>query len=157
MPSRRFAIPLALIAAALLIAGALYVTLRPHGPAVSSETVSAMRPVGPDDHILGNPAAPVMLVEYCSTASPFCPSFTSTLEALIGHYGPSGTVALTERSIDDSGETNANNLDAIGATGVPFTVVLVSGKKPVTIDGALSYDQMSQVIDAALTSVGKAD
>lgn len=38
----------------------------------------------------------------------------------------------------------------IGANGTPFTVILVDGKEPLSISGAVSYASLKEIIDAAL-------
>lgn len=42
---------------------------------------------------------------------------------------------------------------AIGAGGSPFTVLLVKGQAPITINGALPYDGLKKIVDQA---IGKA-
>lgn len=42
---------------------------------------------------------------------------------------------------------------AIGAGGSPFTVLLVKGQAPITLDGALPYDGLKKIVDQA---IGKA-
>lgn len=39
---------------------------------------------------------------------------------------------------------------AIGAGGSPFTVLLVRGQQPITINGAVPYDGMKKIIDQAI-------
>jgi len=46
----------------------------------------------------------------------------------------------------------ANGLSA-GAGGSPFSILLVSGKEPITIDGAVPYDGMKKIIDKALSEI----
>jgi protein-disulfide isomerase len=42
----------------------------------SREAASAVKPVGPDDHILGNPAAPVKLIEFSDSNVHSAKNFT---------------------------------------------------------------------------------
>ena len=41
-----------------------------------------------------------------------------------------------------------------GATGAPYLVLLVKGKEPITIDGALPYTSMKKVLEEALKRAG---
>ena len=40
---------------------------------------------------------------------------------------------------------------AIGAGGSPFTVLLVKGQAPITIDGAVPYDGLKKIVDQAIS------
>ncbi|MES2226003.1 MAG: thioredoxin domain-containing protein [Patescibacteria group bacterium] len=44
---------------------------------------------------------------------------------------------------------------AIGAGGSPFSVLLVKGQPPVTINGAVPYDGMKRILDKATSQVGQ--
>jgi protein-disulfide isomerase len=44
-----------------------------------------------------------------------------------------------------------NALDA-GASGTPYSLILVAGRAPVVMDGAYPYDAVKQLVDAALYS-----
>lgn len=97
------AIPIAIVLAGVLIAGAIYLR-GPQGGAVSStdqlrieETEITIKPVSAEDHILGNPNADIVVVEYSDTECPFCKSFHFSMERLIGEYGKDGQVAWIYR------------------------------------------------------------
>ena len=45
-----------------------------------------------------------------------------------------------------------NALD-IGATGTPYSLLLVRGKAPVVLDGAYTYDALKQIVEQALGKV----
>lgn len=216
-------IPGAIIAAGLLLAVAVYtirakeLTLPPEG------NVSLVRPVSEADHIIGNPSAPVVIIEYADIDSSHAKDFQQTLAQLMTEYGPSGQVAwvyrhlplidqhpnarrhaeaaecvaslgeatmflrfidavhvrapgsrqLDPREYDGiiaglgirpeafNGCLNANTYAArvvadfenglnAGAGGSPFSVVLIKGHPPITIDGAVPYDGMKQIIEEAL-------
>lgn len=196
---------------------ALYFAYRsPH----SGERPDLISLVSTDDHILGNPAAPLVFVEYCDIDSTYCKNFQTVMESVVATYGKSGKVAwvyrhlpLTEQysnaefvaeaaecagtddlffkfidavyatpanagalSVSDFAglahqlgiDTNefttcmnqhryedrvmgeAQNARAAGATGVPYTILLVNGKATPSIEGAFSFDQMKQIIDSVL-------
>src|SRR5690349_6475377 len=99
----KLSVPIAIIIAGGLIAGALYYsstrgplpTVTP--PAPAGDTIN-MKPVTSADHILGNPQADVLVVEYSDTECPFCKAFQPTLERVMQEYGPSGKVAWVYRN-----------------------------------------------------------
>ena len=68
-------------------------------PSTSSGTgnPALVRPVSTSDHILGNPAAKVMIVEYADFDCEFCKTFDETLHQIIANEGASGTVAWVYR------------------------------------------------------------
>jgi hypothetical protein len=49
------------------------------------------------DHILGNPNAPIKIVEYSDTSCPFCKMFHPIMKQIIDIYGPTGKVAWIYR------------------------------------------------------------
>ena len=57
----------------------------------------AVKPVDGEDHILGNPNAPVKLVEFSDFECPFCKRFHPTLKRLMKEYGKDGKVAWVYR------------------------------------------------------------
>ncbi len=61
-----------------------------------ASTIS-MRPVSSADHILGNPNADVIIVEYSDTECPFCKQFNVTLDRVMSEYGKDGRVAWVYR------------------------------------------------------------
>lgn len=102
MDTNKFAIPLAIIVAGVFVGGAIYlssVKMEKKEPVkLPTDTKSqAMRPVSADDHILGNPDAKVLLVEYSDTECPFCKTFHQTMKKVIDKYGESGQVAWVYR------------------------------------------------------------
>lgn len=103
MPSRnRHIIPIAIGIAFILIAGALYTTLS-HRPKSASENNAApaanisLRTIDASDHILGNPNAPVVMVEYSDLECPFCKRHHETLKQIMNEYGKTGQVAWVFR------------------------------------------------------------
>jgi protein-disulfide isomerase len=100
-----FGIIAAIILAGGLIAGALYFSNNSSGsltppvnndgaPEVSSGKVP---PVTENDHILGNPNAQVVIVEYSDFECPFCKDFHTTMHKIIDEYGAGGRVAWVFR------------------------------------------------------------
>lgn len=108
-----YIIPFSIIAAGVLIAVAIVYSgsggsrlaakggnIVPPGadtgrPANSS--LDAMEPIGADDRILGNPDAPVKIVEYSDLECPFCKRFHETLQQVMDEYGKDGQVAWVYR------------------------------------------------------------
>ncbi|MBI2108722.1 MAG: thioredoxin domain-containing protein [Parcubacteria group bacterium] len=97
-------IPLAIIIAGIIIAGAVIFASRKSddqiapSPNTNTETLKKIRPVSSNDHILGNiKTAEVFLVEFSDLECPFCKDFHETLKQIITEYGPNGKVAWVYR------------------------------------------------------------
>ncbi len=94
------AIPLAIIIAGIFIAGAIYVNGRAKAQLGAQVELTAaqqggtpeFRPVTADDHILGNPDAPITIIEYSDTECPYCKTFHLTMLRIIDEYGKAGYV-----------------------------------------------------------------
>lgn len=88
----------AIILAGILIAGAILIkgnAPRTSAPSVVNTVSINMRPVSADEHILGNPNAEVVIVEYSDTECPYCKVFHNTLHGAMGQAG--GRVAWVYR------------------------------------------------------------
>ena len=97
-------IPGAIVIAGVLIAGAVIYSnggspTTPTGAGAVQESGSTdkVRPISADDHILGNPNAPVKIVEYSDFECPFCKRFHDTMNQIMDEYGKSGDVAWVFR------------------------------------------------------------
>ena len=100
-PPRASTVPIALAIVFVggLIALSLYFALRPTmnnsysngGKEVDFTAVSA------EDHILGNPDAPVKIIEYSDLDCPYCRTFHATMKQLMALYGSAGQVAWVYR------------------------------------------------------------
>ncbi len=215
-------IPVAIVVGGLILAAAVYLSLaKPVLPSSNTGDPSLVQPISATDHILGNPTAKVVIVEYADFDCDYCKGFNDTLHQIIATEGARGQVAwvfrefpLTEihpnalsharaaecvaaiadtatfwkfadtlyahhpidpgsygtlaASVGISGDTFATcystastTLDAhiqanrqnaldIGASGAPFSLILVRGKAPVVVDGAYPYDDLKFLIDQAL-------
>jgi protein-disulfide isomerase len=108
MQGNKLSIPVAIIVAGALVAGALILVNKDGGPNTSavgnpagSEAASGgkinARPVSPDDHILGSPDADIAIIEYSDTECPFCKRFHTTMHQVIDKYGKDGSVAWVYR------------------------------------------------------------
>ncbi|MEY4602438.1 MAG: hypothetical protein RL292_379 [Candidatus Parcubacteria bacterium] len=99
---QKFSVPLAIVVAGALIAGALYFSGSSKTPANTAAlpaavTAEGMRPVDANDHILGNPNAELVIVEYSDTECPFCKQFHNTMKQVMNSYGKDGDVAWVYR------------------------------------------------------------
>lgn len=90
------AIPIAIIVGGVIVAGAVYASL-PKAPSRGAGDVSLVRPVDTSDHILGNPAANVMIIEYSDFDCTYCKGFHDTLHQIIANKGAGGEVAWVFR------------------------------------------------------------
>jgi protein-disulfide isomerase len=92
-------IPGAIVIAGLLIAGGIYLS-KPKTESVVKQATAAERsiqPISNTDHILGNPDAPIVLVEYSDTECPYCKMFQTTMHTIMDTYGKDGKVAWVYR------------------------------------------------------------
>jgi len=88
-------VPAAIVLAGALIGGAVYFGIRssnganvfsPQGEEFTGD-LEQMMPITSEDHIRGNPNAPVIIVEYSDTECPFCKSFHPTMQRVMEEYG----------------------------------------------------------------------
>jgi protein-disulfide isomerase len=91
-----YLLPAAIILAGALLAVALY-AVRTGTPASPLESVGAIRAVSPEDHIVGSPEAPVIVVEYSDIDCQYCKDFQETMAQLMTEYGPQARVAWVYR------------------------------------------------------------
>jgi protein-disulfide isomerase len=96
--SSKYTVPIAIIIGGAIVAGAVYFSLA-QTPKTSSGTgnPALVRPVGASDHILGNPAAPIMIIEYADFDCDYCKGFEQTLQKVIANAGADGNVAWVYR------------------------------------------------------------
>lgn len=95
--SQNYAVPFAIVVAGLAIAAAIYFGDGNKGAAAAQAPRADLAPITADDHILGNPNAKVVVVEYSDTECPFCKSFHPTMQRIMNEYGESGKVAWVYR------------------------------------------------------------
>lgn len=99
-------IPVAIVIAGAFIAGALYfgsgasgnvatTAQQPQAVVDESATLDEMRAISADDHVRGDPNAPVKIVEYSDFECPFCKRFHFTMQEIVEEYG--GKVAWVYR------------------------------------------------------------
>lgn len=90
---------IAILVAGFMIAAGIYLSRNPVARTVPAPTVEdiMIAPVSERDHILGNPNAPVVIVEYSDTECPFCKTFHGTMKRIVNEYGKDGQVAWVYR------------------------------------------------------------
>lgn len=112
MNGNTYLIPLSIVVAGMLIAGAVWFSSSGRGITLSNGGVDDgvnrgvaqalqgggdMREVDANDHIRGNPEAQVKIVEYSDLECPFCKRFHATMNQMIEEYGKSSKVAWVYR------------------------------------------------------------
>lgn len=100
--TQSLAIPIAIVIAGLAIAAALYFGGKNNAPTQAAAGTNqpakiSVDPVVATDHILGNPNAKIVIVEYSDTECPFCKTFHPTLARIMDEYGNDGKVAWVYR------------------------------------------------------------
>lgn len=101
--SKNLSIPVAIVIAGALIAGALFFSSDESDRVAGANdpqpqatgNLEAMKEISNTDHILGNPNAPVTIVEYSDFECPFCKQFHLTLQDIVKEYD--GKVAWVYR------------------------------------------------------------
>jgi protein-disulfide isomerase len=222
-------IPIAIVAAGLIFSAAIYAHRHNKVEGSATADISLMHPVTQADHLIGSPAAPVVIVEYSDIDSMYSKTFQRTMTQIMSEYAAGGKVAWVYRHLPlidqhpnsashaeaaeciaslggptsfwrfidalnsaapndiqfDPANYNAvvaslnilpesfqscmkkhqfqekvtsdfENGIAIGAGGSPFTVLLVKGQPPVTINGAVPYDGMKKIVDQAIAKAASA-
>lgn len=107
-PRSTLGIPIAIVIAATVIAGAIVYTgtMKNGGTqaanvrGIAQETTeTVVAPVTDKDHIRGNPNAPIVIVEYSDYDCPFCKNFHDTMNKIMAEYGVDGKVAWVYRQL----------------------------------------------------------
>ncbi len=62
-------------------------------------SLSNINEITEDDHVRGNPNAPIIIVEYSDFDCPFCKNFHETMNKVMDNYGPTGQVAWVYRNM----------------------------------------------------------
>lgn len=108
MDYKKLVMPAAIILAGALISGAVLYSSRNDNASETKNgdtttgnerptpSVNNVRPVSKEkDHILGNPDAPIKIIEYSDTECPFCKQFHSEIQKIVADYD--GQVAWVYR------------------------------------------------------------
>ena len=120
-------IPGAIIVVGVLIAGAILLSNKSSAPAPAnnaqpSSLAISIKPVSPTEHILGDPNAPITIVEFSDASCPFCKMFQTTMESVMSNYGTTGKVAWVYRdfpltSIHPNAEHEAEAFECAASIG----------------------------------------
>jgi len=96
--SNKYTIPVAIIIAGALVAGALYFSNKSDtNGELAINTKKEVSAVSSDDHILGDPNASIIIVEYSDFECPYCKDYHNVLHQIIDEYGAGGDVAWVYR------------------------------------------------------------
>lgn len=95
-------VPIAIVLAGIIIAGAMYFGDGPKTEKKAVDTapktgLNQVRAISAEDHIRGNPNAKIVIVEYSDTECPFCSRFHNTMKQIMDEYGKGGKVAWVYR------------------------------------------------------------
>jgi protein-disulfide isomerase len=101
-PQQSLGVPLAIVIAGALVAAALYFggygqTAGTNNPGTAQAKKDVPKVVA-TEHILGNPNAPIKIVEYTDLECPFCKQFHGTMKQVMDKYGKDGQVAWVLRN-----------------------------------------------------------
>jgi len=116
--SQLVTVPGAIIIGCAIIAIALIYVFHPVSKNVAQTNPTTpqiptvnMKAVSSDDHIFGNPNAPIKIVEYSDPSCPYCKMFNPTMGQVMTTYGAGGQVAWVYRSFPlDKPDQNGNIL-----------------------------------------------
>lgn len=98
-PATTLTMPIAIVIAGVLIAGAIFLGPRSNNASVAGTAqqpqqvaqatgdLKQMKAIASDDHIRGNPNAPVKIVEYSDMECPFCKRFHETMKQVSTESG----------------------------------------------------------------------
>lgn len=97
----QYVLPITIVIAGALIAGAVFLSGKNSTPSTNTTnqngTITARAYDPAKDHIVGNPNAPVKVIEYMDLECPHCKAFSNTFNQLAAYYAPGGQVAFVAR------------------------------------------------------------
>ncbi len=110
---------------------------------------------------LGGPASFWRFIDALNSAAPdsqqFDPDGYESIVSSLGLLPQSFEACMSAHTYQQKVASDFENGIAIGAGGSPFTVLLVEGQPPVTIDGAVPYDALTKMLDAAIQKAQAAE
>ena len=111
-----FLVPLAIVIAGAFVAGAIWYSSATNAPTGNNQanavannaqpvttgltqqpSITNVTPITAEDHVIGNPNAPVKIVEYSDIECPYCKVFHNTMNRIMDVYGKDGKVAWVYR------------------------------------------------------------
>lgn len=95
----QYVLPITIVIAGALVAGGIFLAGKSsiQNPNGQNGAVSARAYTPGQDYILGNPSAPVKIVEYMDLECPHCKVFHTTMHQIMDYYGATGKVAWVVR------------------------------------------------------------
>lgn len=102
MNENKLFVPISILIAGLIIAGAVFFTKEGSSTPNTNEDGQPLKqvevkPVNDSDHIRGNKDAEITIVEYSDFECPFCAKFHDTMEQIMADYESTGKVAWVYR------------------------------------------------------------
>lgn len=94
---RDYLLPGAIVLAGLLLALTVYAVRTDKSPKIGAGDPDMVKPVTPADRIIGNPEAPVAIIEYADIDSMYSKQFQATMQQLMSEYAAGGQVAWVYR------------------------------------------------------------
>jgi protein-disulfide isomerase len=108
---------------------------------------------------IGGPTMFWRFIDALNSAAPgdlqFDPANYDSVISSLGLLPQSFDDCMKKHAYQDKVASDFENGIAIGAGGSPFTVLLVKGQPPITINGAVPYDGMKKIIDQAIAKVAR--
>lgn len=95
--TRDYFLPGAIVLAGVILAFAVYAIRTERPPTLGLGDPAKVRPAGIDDHIIGNPEAKVLLIEYADIDSEYSKQFQATMQQIMSEYAAGGQVAWVYR------------------------------------------------------------
>lgn len=185
-----FAVPFAIMVAGLAIAAAVYFSDGKNGSVTTPQGTQnqniVLDPLTSADHILGNPKAKIVVVEYSDTECPYCKVFHETMNRIVNEYSTGGQVAWVYRQFPIAGlhpkalkESQATECAAKLGGNTKFweyinklfeitpsnnnldlaklpEIAREIGLDETTFNACLSSGEMKAVVDAGIASAAKA-
>jgi protein-disulfide isomerase len=105
MQKQNIAVPIAIVIAGIIIAGAVFYSSKNKPanngadqiPPKDSPELSGPKDVSSDDHIIGNPDAQLTIIEFSDIECPYCKKFHQTMNQVMDEYGKTGKVRWVYR------------------------------------------------------------
>lgn len=124
--ARELLIPIAIVVAGLILAVAIYAVRIHHTITAGTGDPRMVNPVTPADHLIGNPSAPVAIIEYADIDSSYSKSFQLTMEQLMTEYAGGNKVVWVYRhfpvtSQHPNAATNALAAECAASLSTPTT------------------------------------
>lgn len=116
---RDYFLPGAIVLAGVIISLAIYAVRTDESPKIGAGSPELVRPVTPEDRILGNPEASVKLVEYADIDSEYSKEFQATMQQVMSEYVGGGQVAWVYRHFPllDQNAASASHAEAAECAG----------------------------------------